>query len=282
MQSKKSVLLYCFLYIFALVGCTKKTPIPPQNYASPNGKFVESLPVIPDIALPARTDNPVWEVPEVTVNDIKQEKKLISFTFDDAPSTSLERIIALFASFNETHADAPATATVFCNGRLINERTMPLLHGAVSLGFELGNHTYSHHDITKLSPDILRGEIGNTDALLSHIDGKSLHLFRPPYGNIDEKSKAHIHTPVISWTIDTLDWKKTDEQTIYSTVWNNRFSGAIVLMHDGYPNTVEALKRLLPDLYNDGYQVVSVSKMAKAHGCALEAGKIYIRARKHQ
>ena len=280
MRTKKRVLLYGFIFLFTLVGCAKKMPAPPQNYASSNAKFVESLPIIPDVALPARTDNPVWETSSVNVSDIQTQKKLISFTFDDAPSTSLERIIALFASFNETHADAPATATVFCNGRLINERTMPLLHGAVSLGFELGNHTYSHHDITKLSPDILRGEIGNTDALLADVDGKSLHLFRPPYGNIDEKSKAHIHAPVISWTIDTLDWQKRDTETIYSTVWNNRFSGAIVLMHDGYPNTVEALKRLLPDLYDDGYQVVAVSKMAKAHGCALEVGKVYIRARK--
>ena len=65
-----------------------------------------------------------------------------------------------------------------------------------------------------------------------------------------------------------------------SAVLEKKFSGAIVLMHDGYPATVEALKRLLPDLKKDGYQVVSVSAMAKAHGCTLRNGKEYIRARK--
>ena len=47
-------------------------------------------------------------------------------------------------------------------------------------------------------------------------------------------------------------------------------------MHDGYAHTVDALKRLLPDLYNEGYQVVSVSQMAKMHGCTLKNGKVYI------
>ncbi|MBQ8406240.1 MAG: hypothetical protein IJX09_06275 [Clostridia bacterium] len=51
-------------------------------------------------------------------------------------------------------------------------------------------------------------------------------------------------------------------------------------MHDGYKHTVDALKRLLPDLKADGYQVVSVSQLAKAHGCTLRRGSTYIRARK--
>ena len=85
---------------------------------------------------------------------------------------------------------------------------------------------------------------------------------------------------MIDWTIDTLDWTGVSEEDIYNSVFNYKFPGAIVLMHDGYNNTVSALKRLLPDLKAAGYQVVSVSKMAKAHHCTLQAGKVYIRARK--
>ena len=92
--------------------------------------------------------------------------------------------------------------------------------------------------------------------------------------------KALVETPIIDWTIDTLDWTNASEDEIYERVWNNRFSGGIVLMHDGYPHTVYALKRLLPDLKADGYQVLSVSAMAKAHDCVLKKGKVYIRARK--
>lgn len=250
-----------------------------MHYASPDAEFTEALPVIPDIALPMQTEDGVWDVSDVDIHNVRAEK-LISFTFDDAPSKTLERIIAVFASFNETHPDCPATATLFCNGQRINEHALPLLHGALSLGFELGNHTYSHYDITTLTPDTLRTEIDNTDALLSRADGKHVHLFRAPYGSINTEVKTQIQTPIIDWTIDTLDWKNTSAEHIYSTVWENRFSGAIVLMHDGYENTVEAVKKLLPALYEDGYQVVSVSKIAKAHHCALEVGKVYIRARK--
>ncbi len=279
MQAKKIWFLTAILYTIPLFGCAKPTPVPPPKYAPPYAEFTEALPVIPDIDLPAQINDGIWDVSDVDVRDVRANK-LISFTFDDAPSKTLERILAVFASFNETHPDRSATATVFCNGRLISEQSLPLLHGAVSLGFELGNHTYSHYDVTTLSPDTLHAEIDNTDAILARVDGKPLHLFRAPYGRINDEVKARIKTPLIDWTIDTLDWKNTDAETIYSTVWDNRFSGAIVLMHDGYENTVEALKKLLPALYDDGYQVVSVSKMAKAHNCALHVGKVYIRARK--
>ena len=53
-------------------------------------------------------------------------------------------------------------------------------------------------------------------------------------------------------------------------------------MHDGYVETVSAVKRLLPDLKNAGYQVVGVSQLAKANGCQLKTGSVYIRARKQR
>ena len=84
----------------------------------------------------------------------------------------------------------------------------------------------------------------------------------------------------MNWTIDTLDWTGASVDEIYSTVFEEKFSGAIVLMHDGYVNTVSALKRLLPDLKAAGYQIVSVSALAKAHNCRLRNGGEYIRARK--
>ena len=185
-----------------------------------------------------------------------------------------------FAAYNESNPDCKATATIFFNSGLVDESSTHHLLTAHILGMELGNHTHSHLDLTTLSPAELKSEIDKTDELLSRIDGKPRHLFRAPYGRIDEEVKAQVETPIIDWTIDTLDWTNASEDEIYERVWNNRFSGGIVLMHDGYPHTVYALKRLLPDLKADGYQVVSVSAMAKAHGCALRRGGVYIRARK--
>ena len=221
-----------------------------------------------------------WALSDVDISYIQTDKKLLAFTFDDGPSKTMENILAVFADYNEHNPDCIATATFFLNGMHITEEALPLLHTAHILGCELANHSYNHLDLTSISMEKLQGEIENTDALLARVDGKPLHLFRPPFGHINSEIKTRLQVPIINWTIDTLDWTGCGEDAIYNSVFEARFPGAIVLMHDGYHNTVNALKRLLPDLKTDGYQVVNVSALAKAHNCTLYNGKEYIRARK--
>ena len=188
--------------------------------------------------------------------------------------------MAIYAEFNENNPDCIASATVFVNGCLFDTQSPTLLATALALGFELGNHTYTHANLTTLSPAETTAEIDRVDALLFPIDGKKLHLLRPPFGAIHTQQKERIHTPIINWSIDTRDWTGISTEQIYQSVMQNKFPGAIVLLHDGHENTVQALKRLLPDLKSDGYQVVSVSQMSKVHNCKLYNGKEYIRARK--
>ncbi len=223
-----------------------------------------------------------FDLSDVDISAIDRTRKLIAFTFDDAPATKIENLLAVFAAYNENNPDCKATATLFCNGYLLQESALPSLTAALALGWELGNHTYSHPDITTLSPSDYASELARTEGLLQKIDGKTAHLFRPPYGRIDEAQKAAANAPVIHWTIDTLDWQGKSADEIYESVFREKFSGAIVLMHDGYDRTVTALKRLLPDLKAAGYQVVSVSQMAKAHGRTLKSGGQYIRVRKRE
>ena len=225
-------------------------------------------------------DEAFWDVTNVDISEIDLQRKLISFSFDDAPSRTLENILAVFAAFNDKNEDCKASATVFFNGARFTRETTHLLYSALALDFELGNHTHSHYDLTTLEPSSLAEEIAKTDALLERADGRKHHLLRAPFGKVNEQVKSCAKAPIIDWTIDTLDWTNASEQEIYDSVFNNRFSGAIVLMHDGYEGTVAALKRLLPDLKADGYQVVSVSKIIKAHNCKFRNGGVYIRARK--
>lgn len=229
---------------------------------------------------PRHTSENFWNVEDVDISQIDSKKKLIAFTFDDAPTRYLENIFAVFASFNEENPTCKASATYFFNGRLFDNENFQLLHSAIVMGFELGNHTYSHYDLTTLSDEELQSEIQRVDDILQQADGKPYHLLRAPYGKINEAVKKLSPAPLIDWTIDTVDWKGVSADNIYNTVMDNAFSGAIVLFHDGYPHTVDALKRLLPDLKEKGYQVVSVSQLAKMHGCSLQKGKVYIRARK--
>lgn len=227
-------------------------------------------------------DSPVWNLSDVDISYVDVNRKLIAFTFDDAPTQGLERIAAVFAAYNEGYPHCPASATIFCNGCRLDGQSHHLLRTCLALGMELGNHTFSHSDLTTLSEAELQAEIDDTDKALQQIDGKPRHLLRAPFGKANNYVKNHAPTPLIDWSIDTNDWQGVSAQAIYDEVFNNKFSGAIVLMHDGYLHTVTALKRLLPDLEKAGYQVVSVSQLAKAHHCNLLRGGVYIRARNQQ
>ena len=292
---KKSFIFNLFGSFFLFCACR---PSPAQPYKIPphatpesfvkGEEFFSPLPTAPMEQItaieqaPSNRDENIWQVDDVDISEIDQSRKLIAFTFDDAPKHSLENILAIFAAFNEQNPDHKASATLFCNGIFIDQSTLPSLYTAWTMQFELGNHTQSHTDLTKLSKQALQEEITKTDKLLCQVDGKRLHLLRAPYGKLNDQVKALVSVPIIDWTIDTLDWKGTSSEAIYNEVMTNKADGSIVLFHDGYPNTMSALKRLLPDLKKEGYQVVSISKMAKAHACPLRNGSVYIRARKQK
>ena len=285
---RNPILALCFFvfpFFFPLCTCriVGKEPTPPAReplHAEDFSSETENIPMIEPVAPPDLPDPNVWDTSDVDISEIHTQKKLIAFTFDDTPSKTAENILAVFAAFNEENPDCKAFATLFVNGHFLNAESMQTLNAAHALRFELGNHTYSHYDLTAVSSEILQTEIQSTDVLLQKIDGKDKHLLRVPYGKCNDFVKERVQTPIIDWTIDTLDWAGVSAEEIVQTVLSQKFSGAIVLMHDGYPNTVTALKTLLPALKNDGYQVVSVSQLAKTHGCTLRNGKVYIRARK--
>jgi peptidoglycan/xylan/chitin deacetylase (PgdA/CDA1 family) len=221
-----------------------------------------------------------WDDSRVDLSSVQLTRKLIALTFDDAPASTLEEIIGVFLHFNATHEDAPATATIFCNGKNVTSSSEDGMQVAFAAGFEFGNHTQNHKNLSLLPLEEIHREIMQTDQILQRFDGQPTHLLRTPYGNVSELVIQAAQSPLINWFIDTLDWTGRSAEAIYDEVWTKKQSGAIVLMHDGYLNTVEALKKLLPDLYEAGYQAVTVSQMAKAHHCPLRRGSIYTRARR--
>ena len=278
MPLKICTLLHVFAYLalsffpFCVIGntphqSTEKPAILPANTAH-------------SLSSTFKTNDTYWQDEDVDVSHVQPNRKLLALTFDDAPASTLEEIVAVFLSYNQAHPDAPASATIFCNGTRITPATAPAVAAATALGFELGNHTQHHYDLSTLNQQQLQQEIERTDKLLYPFDKRHLHLLRAPYGKINDAVRLTAKTPIIDWFIDTNDWTGVSEEEIYDTVWQNKSDGAIVLMHDGYPSTVDALKRLLHDLYEAGYQAVGVSQMAKAHGCKLKIGCVYTRARK--
>jgi peptidoglycan/xylan/chitin deacetylase (PgdA/CDA1 family) len=265
----------CLLTACAQTPQTQSIPVMPKH----STHILQSNASL-NISVEPKQQN-VWNVDDIDISKINPDKKLISFTFDDSIGSEIENLLAVFAAFNETHPNAPAYATLFCNGAYINDENVHTLSAAYAMGWELGNHSFSHADFSTLSPSEQLDEISQTEDILSRIDGKSAHLFRAPYGRIKKQDRANIPVPIIAWDVDTLDWAKKTEEEIYQTVMWKSYEGSVVLMHDGPMNTVSAVKRLLPDLYDAGFQVVSISMLAKAHECSLKNGGEYIRIRKN-
>ena len=261
----QKVLVALSIPALLLCGCAKKsalpTPLPPTYAQSPH--LLEE----------------VWKTDDVDISGVNADKKLVALTFDDAPTQKLNALLDVFLSFNKSHPNCPAYATLFCNGKSFS-RHKESLYTAFAMGIELGNHAFSHLDLTTLEPDQLHQEITAMDALLEEIDGKQTHLFRAPYGRVNDKVIRAVNVPIIDWYIDTEDWSTRQADILVERVFSRLHDGVIVLMHDGYQETVDGVKMLLPLLYEQGYQAVSVSQMAKAHGCRLQTGKIYTRARK--
>ncbi len=267
-------LLFCSLFLSA---CSS----PQESNLSLNMESTIIFPAeLPPQSAPT-PQQPIWDVSNVDISTIDKTRKLVALTFDDAPQSMLENLLAVFANFNQTHENCIATATVFCNGRLIHNENKHTLSAACAMGWELGNHAFSHTDLTTLSTQEQWRELNETDALLQTLDGKDRHLFRPPFGKLEREWKALLPVPIVNWTIDTLDWTGKTPDEIQQSVLQNTFDGAIVLLHDSKQNTVDAVKELLPKLYENGYQAVTLSAMAKAHGVTMKNGAEYIRLRKN-
>lgn len=281
---KKLICLWIPLLIFSACSPSKSETYAPNNHSveyvftADNDVFEQ----YPDPIVGTPKNENYWNVSDLDISEIDKNRKLIAFSFDDAPARTIESILTTFTSYNEQNPDCKAFCTLFFNGCRFDNATVHQLNSAVALGMELGNHTYSHLDLTTLTPEKLQWEIDETDRLLEKADGKTRHLLRAPFGKINDAVKQLAQTPILNWSIDTLDWTGKTAEEIFDAVFSNKTDGAIVLMHDGYTPTVTALKRLLPALKEENYQVVSISQLAKANECTLKNGSVYIRARKPQ
>lgn len=149
----------------------------------------------------------------------------------------------------------------------------------VSNGNEIGNHTYSHLLLTRYKENKIREEIETTSDLIFDVTKKRPRLLRPSYGSFNKTIKKLAGSPIIIWDIDTLDWKYHNSNRISNRVINRVKDGDIVLMHDIYSATANALEVIIPTLMDMGYEFVTVSDLFYYKGITLENGKVYGYAR---
>ena len=146
-------------------------------------------------------------------------------------------------------------------------------------GFELGNHTIDHSRLTKFSCDKVKVKIEENNDLVINIINEKMKLFRPTYGALNIDIKPCIKYPIILWSVDSRDWESRNVESITYEVISNLQDGDIVLFHDLHKPTLDALKIILPLLYDDNFQVVSVSELFEAKDISLEDSKVYRKAR---
>lgn len=202
--------------------------------------------------------------------DLKQfeGKKLIAFTFDDGPSSShTNRLLNELDKYN-------ARVTFFVVGSRVDKNKETLLK-AYKQGNQIGNHSYSHKNLTKLSEKDLNKEIGETNKKIENVTGEKATLLRPPYGSFNDKVKKLSKMNIIMWNIDTLDWKYRDKEKIANNILKNASDGAIVLLHDLYDTSIDGALIAMKKLEKEGYAFVTIDEMCELKGVKMDFKKSY-------
>ena len=200
--------------------------------------------------------------------NFSKNKKAVALTFDDGPSNEKTKKILDILNKNKAHA------TFFMVGEKMSKDSTTV-KAVYDSGNEIGSHTYAHANLTRQTAEERQQALSMTDSIFNTITGDNITLLRPPYGAYKREMLTEFNYSVVLWNIDTEDWRYKNTDRIIDTVLTNLTDGSVILMHDSYNTTVEAVEKLLPILYAKGYQVVSVSELAKLKDISLEKNHSY-------
>lgn len=202
---------------------------------------------------------------------IDPEKPMLALTFDDGPSNRYTtRILDVLEANN-------ARATFFVVGNRVEEH-LDVVGRAISLNCEIGSHTWGHSNFTQYKSSVLVGSLTKTDAVMMEHFGYRMRLFRPTYGSINSdvrKGAAEMGYPLILWSTGTHDWSSKDADKIYAACMAGVDDGAIILFHDLYDATAEAIARIVPELVGQGYQLVTVSELLYFNDAVIAPGESF-------
>lgn len=131
-------------------------------------------------------------------------------------------------------------------------------------GHEIGNHSATHPNMSKLSPEKIAEELNSTGEEIFKITKEKPFLFRPPYGDyndtvIQEAKENGYYT--IQWDVDSIDWKELGVESVVDRVTRNIKPGSIVLFHNNAKYVKEYLPLVLERLIDDGYEIVPISEL---------------------
>ena len=178
----------------------------------------------------------------------------IALTFDDGPSAVWTP--ALLDGLKERGVKA----TFFLIGENA-DKNPEIVKRMAEEGHLIGNHTYHHVELIKVSENEARLELADTSAVIVRITGKEPEYMRPPFGTWQRKLEQDIQMLPVLWTIDPLDWTTENQDEIVNKVVTEAEENDIILLHDCYKSSVEAGLRIVDILQEEGFVFVTVDEL---------------------
>jgi peptidoglycan-N-acetylglucosamine deacetylase len=194
----------------------------------------------------------------ITFSSVHVDGPYIAMTFDDGPSATLTpKLLDILAAHQ-------IKATFFVIGENVAEHP-EIVARAAREGHEIGNHSWSHPNLGKMSEDGVRSQLQRTDDAIKSATGSRPTLLRPPYGSITSREKRWIHDQfgyqIILWDVDPYDWKRPGPSVVRNRILKETRPGSIVLSHDIHPGTIEAMPSTFDALEAKGFKFVTVSEL---------------------
>lgn len=200
---------------------------------------------------------------------VDPSKPMIALTFDDGPNRATTgKILDVLEQYD-------SRATFFMVGSRIDGQH-DVVRRMQEQGNEVANHTMNHIPMNKASTTAFAEQMILTNRAVTEACGVSPVLMRPPEGAVNDSGMAAIGSVGMSavlWTLDTRDWRSRNAEAITEAVLTQVKDGDIVLLHDLYEPTAEAVEAIVPVLIDQGYQLVTVSELASYRGGILPGGK---------
>lgn len=190
---------------------------------------------------------------------VNENGPVIALTFDDGPYPKVTGHILDVLEKNGV------CATFFVLGSRIEGRE-DVLTRMEELGCEIGNHSFSHADLTRLSKADCQRELSDTDAEIRRVTGHEASVVRPPYGYYNKTVMSAAERPLILWTVDTNDWRGKAPGEIADYVIQQAKEGSVILMHDQQTQTADAMEMIIPTLIEEGFRFVTVSELIRLTG----------------
>lgn len=187
-------------------------------------------------------------------SSIEKEAPKIALTFDDGPSSHCTGRLL------DGLSRRGVRATFFLIGK--NARENPdLVKRLDEEGHLIGNHTYNHVEITKLSDEEAKKELMDTDEVICSITGKHVEYMRPPFGVWQDELEKELDVMPVLWSIDPLDWTTKNVDEIVNKVVTEAGENDIILLHDCYDSSVDAALRIIDILKKRGFEFVTADEL---------------------